>query len=118
MIGGRGTGHSRLLGAIAAVVDGRRDAYYQGREAVATQVVVLGAGVLALEHFHQQQVEVHALQAQPGEGGQEEVVQQAGEDGACDLGAAGRGTTGDGLPGPALPLLPPASAPKPWPTSY
>ena len=98
--------HSRLLGAIAAVVDGCRDAYHQGWEAIATQVVVLSAGVLALKHFDQQQVEVHTLQAQPGEGSQEEVVQQASEDRAGNLRAAGRGTTGEGLPGLVPPLLP------------
>lgn len=115
-MGGGERGHSRLLGAVAAVVDSSRDAHHQRREAVAAQVVVLGAGVLALKHFHQQQIEVHTLQAQPGEGGQEEVVQQASEDGAGDLGAAGRGTAGEELPGQRRLSFPPA--PEPQPTSY
>lgn len=51
----------RLLSTVASVVNGRRDAYHQGWEAVATQVIVLGARVLALEHLHQQQVEVYTF---------------------------------------------------------
>lgn len=108
--------HSRLLGAVAAVVDGGRDAHHQGREAVAAHVVVLGAGVLALEHLHQQQVQVHALQAEPGEGSQEEVVQQASKDGAGDLGGS-PGAQVSGRPGPC-PGRPWPGRPLPQPTSY
>src|SRR4029434_2706845 len=53
--------HSRFLVAVAAVVDGGGDGDDDGGEAVAAEVVVLPARDVALEHLHQQQVELHRL---------------------------------------------------------
>lgn len=71
--------------AVAAVVHGGRDGHDQRRHAVTHHVEVAAARVLALEHLHQHDVELHALQEHPGERRQEEEVQQGGEDGAGDL---------------------------------
>lgn len=75
--------------AVAAVVHGGRNSHNQCRDAVAHHVEVAAARVLTLEHLHQHDVELHALQEHPGERRQEEEVQQGGEDGAGDLTAGG-----------------------------
>lgn len=82
--------HVRFLGPIALVVYCRRDAHHQRGEAVATQIVVLFAGVLALKDLHQHEIELNALQTHPGEGGQEEEMQKASKDGTGDLKTAAR----------------------------
>lgn len=82
--------HVRFLGPIAPVVYGCGDAHHQCGEAVAAQIVVLFAGVLALKDLHQHQIELHTLETHPGEGSQEEEMQKASKDGTGDLRAAGR----------------------------
>lgn len=77
--------HVRFLGPIAPVVYGCRDAHHQCRKAVSTQIVVLFAGVLALEDLHQHEIELHTLQTHPGEGSQEEEMQKASKDGTGNL---------------------------------
>ena len=76
------------------MVHSSRHGHHQGREAVTAGVVILAARRVALKHLEQQQVEVDALQAQPREGGQEEVVQEPGENGAGDLWGGGGGKGG------------------------
>lgn len=75
--------------AVAAVVDSRRDAHHDRREEVTGHIVVLAAGELALEHLHQHEVQLHALQTHPGEGCQEAEVQDASDDGAHQLTGGG-----------------------------
>ncbi|TNN70377.1 hypothetical protein EYF80_019403 [Liparis tanakae] len=72
------------------VVYGRRDAHHQCGKAVAAQIVVLFAGVLALKDLHQHEIELHTLQTHPGEGSQEEEMQKASKDGTGNLKTAGR----------------------------
>lgn len=79
------TAHLRPMRAVAAVVDGRRDAHHGGREEVPGDVVVLPARELALEHLDQHEVELHALEAHPGERRQEAEVENARDDGAHQL---------------------------------
>jgi len=78
-------GHLRPLRAVAPVVDGGRDAHHRRRDEVPGDVVVLPARELALEHLHQHEVQLHGLQAHPGERRQEAEVEHAGDDGAHQL---------------------------------
>lgn len=77
--------NSRLLGPVALVVDGCRDADDDGGEEVAGHVVVLFPGVFALEYFYKHEVQLDPLKTHPGEGSQEEEVQDPRDDGAADL---------------------------------
>lgn len=78
--------HSRFLRPVALVVDGCGDADHNGGEEVTGHVVVLLPGVLALKDLDQHEVQLDPLQAHPGEGRQEEEVEDSGDDGAADLG--------------------------------
>ena len=91
----KATAHLRLLSPVAAVVDGCGDDHHQGREEVPGRVVVLPAGELALKHLHQHEVQLHALQTHPGEGRQEEEVEDPSDDGAHQLQGRARGVEGD-----------------------
>lgn len=77
--------HSRFLRPVALVVDGCGDADHNGGEEVTGHVVVLLPGVLALKDLDQHEVQLDPLQAHPGEGRQEEEVEDSGDDGAADL---------------------------------
>lgn len=83
--------HSRSLSAVASVVDGGGDAHHGGGDEVTRQVVILPARELALEDLHQHEVELHALQAHPGERGKEAEVEHAGDQGTHQL----RGADGE-----------------------
>lgn len=78
--------HSRFLRPVALVVDGCGDADHNGREEVTGHVVVLLAGVFALKDLDQHEVQLDPLEAHPGEGSQEEEVEDPGDDGTTDLG--------------------------------
>lgn len=82
----RGGVHSRFLRPVALVVDGRGDADHNGGEEVTGHVVVLLPGVFALEDLHQHEVQLDPLETHPGEGSQEEEVEDPGDDGAPHLG--------------------------------
>lgn len=77
--------HSRSLCAVASVVDGCRDAHHHSWDEVPRDIVVLSAWELALEHLNQHKVQLHTLQAHPGESSQEAEVENAGDDGAHQL---------------------------------
>lgn len=66
--------HSHFICSITPVVYRSRHSHNERGHTVAHQVEVLPAWVLALKHLHQHDVELHALQEHPGEGGQEEEV--------------------------------------------
>lgn len=78
--------HSRFLRPVALVVDGCGDADHNGREEVTGHVVVLLPGVFALKDLDQHEVQLDPLEAHPGEGSQEEEVEDPGDDGTTDLG--------------------------------
>lgn len=82
---GRRGGYSHSVCPVAAVIHGGGHGHDQRRDAVAHQIEVAPAGMLALKHLHQHDVELHALQEHPGESSQEEEVQEGGEDGTGDL---------------------------------
>lgn len=77
--------HLRFLGPVAAVVDGRGDAHHDGGEEVTRHVVVLFPRVFALEDLHEHEVQLDPLETHPGEGSQEEEVQDPRDDGASNL---------------------------------
>lgn len=77
--------HSRSLCAIASVVDSCRDAHHHSWDEVPGDIVVLSARELTLEHLNKQKVQLHTLQAHPGESSQEAEVKNAGDDGAHQL---------------------------------
>lgn len=77
--------HLRFVSPVAPVVDSRGDADHDGREEVTRHVVVLFPRVLALEDLHQHEVQLDPLKTHPGEGGQEEEVEDPRDDGASDL---------------------------------
>lgn len=79
------TAHLRSLRAVAAVVDGCRDAHHHGREEVPGDVVVLSAREFALKHLDQHEVQLNTLQTHPGERGQEAEVENPGDDGTHNL---------------------------------
>lgn len=68
------------VGAVAPVVHCSGDGHYDSRYSVSCQVEVLSPGVLALKHLHQHDVELHPFQEHPGEGCQEEEMEQGRED--------------------------------------
>ncbi len=78
--------HLRPLCAVASVVNGCWDAHHHSRYEVPRDVVVLPAWEFALEHLNQHEVQLHALQTHPGERSQEAEVENAGDDGANQLG--------------------------------
>lgn len=78
--------HSRFLRPVALVVDGCGDADHNGGEEVTGHVVVLLPGVFTLKDLDQHEVQLDSLEAHPGEGSQEEEVEDPGDDGAPDLG--------------------------------
>lgn len=78
--------YSHSVGAVTAVVHRGGDGHDERGDAVAHQVEVASARVLALEHLHQHDVELHAFQEHPRERGQEEEVEQGGEHGTGNLG--------------------------------
>lgn len=73
------------VGAVATVVHGCRHGHDERGYAVAHQVEVASARVLALEHLHQHDVELHPLQEHPRERRQEEEVEESGEDSTGNL---------------------------------
>lgn len=77
--------HLRPLCAVAFVVNGCWDPHYHSRDEVPGDVVVLPAWELALKHFNQHEVQLHALQTHPGERSQEAKVENTGDDGAHQL---------------------------------
>lgn len=68
------------VGAVAPVVHCGGDSHYDSRHSVSCQVEVLSPRVLALKHLNQHDVELHAFQEHPGEGCQEEEMEQGCED--------------------------------------
>lgn len=68
------------VGAVAPVVHCGGDGHNDSRHSISCQVEVLSPGVLALEHLYQHDVELHPFQEHPGEGCQEEEMEQGCED--------------------------------------
>lgn len=64
------------VGAVAPVVHCSGDGYYDSRHAVSCQVEVLSPGVFTLKHLYQHDVELYPFQEHPGEGCQEEEMEQ------------------------------------------
>ena len=85
------TSHSLLGAAVALDLDGCRDGHDEQRHAVADQAQPALSQALALEHAHHEEVELHALEAHPAEGGQEAVVQQPGHQAAAQPNLRGGG---------------------------
>lgn len=79
------SGHSRFLGPIALVVDCCGDGNHNGREEVTRHVVVLLPRVFALEDLHEHEVQLDPLETHPGEGCQEEEVEDPSNDGTSNL---------------------------------
>lgn len=84
-------GDSLLLGAVAVGARGGGGGHHDGREAVAHGVDVSaleagGAEVVEDAQVPDGEEEVQTLQEHPGEGGEEEVVEAAGDDLAQQLG--------------------------------
>lgn len=77
---------SRFLGPVALVVDSRGHGNHNGREEVTRDVVVLLPRVFALKDLHEHEVQLDPFQTHPGEGCQEEEVEDTGNDGASNLG--------------------------------
>lgn len=71
--------HSRFGSSVAPVVDGCGNGHHQRGEAVGGEVVVLTTRRLAFKHLHHQHVQLHRLHTEPAEHGQQEEVQQAGQ---------------------------------------
>lgn len=71
--------HSRFGSSVAPVVDGCRYGHHQRGEAVRREVVVLTTRRLAFKHLHHQHIQLHRLHAEPAEHGQQEEVQQTGQ---------------------------------------
>lgn len=78
--------YSHSVCAVAAVVHCSGNGHNQRGDPIAHQVEVAPARMLALKHFYQHDVELHALQEHPRERCQEEEVEQGGEDGTRNLG--------------------------------
>lgn len=78
--------HSRFLRPVALVVDSCGDADHNGREEVTRHVVVLFPWVFALKDLDEHEVQLDPLKTHPGEGSQEEEVEDTSDDGASDLG--------------------------------
>lgn len=68
------------VGAVAPVVHCSGDGHYDSRHSISCQVEVLSPGVFALKHLYQHDVELHPFQEHPGEGCQEEEMEQGRED--------------------------------------
>lgn len=68
------------VGAVAPVVHCGGDGHDDSRHSIACQVEVLSPGVFALKHLYQHDVELHPFQEHPGEGCQEEEMEQGSED--------------------------------------
>lgn len=85
------TSHSLLGAAVALALDGCRDGHDEQRHAVADQAQPALSQALALEHAHHEEVELHALEAHPAEGGQEAVVQHRGHQAAAQPNLRGGG---------------------------
>lgn len=66
--------------AIAPVVHCSGDGHYDSRHAVSCQVEVLSPGVFALKHLYQHDVQLYPFQEHPGEGCQEEEMEQGRKD--------------------------------------
>lgn len=78
-------GHSRSLGPVAPVVDGRRDGDHYGWEEVSGCVIVLPARELALEDLDEHDIQLHAFQTHPSERSQEKEMKNPGYNRAHDL---------------------------------
>lgn len=78
--------YSRFLRPVALVVDGCGHADHNGGEEVTRHVVVLLPGVFALKDLDQHEVQLDPLETHPGEGSQEEEVEDPGDDGTPNLG--------------------------------
>lgn len=74
------TMYSHSVSAITAVVHRSGNGHNQRGDSIAHQVEVASARVLALKHLHQHDVELHPFQEHPGEGCQEEEMEQGRED--------------------------------------
>lgn len=68
------------VGAVAPVVHCSGDGHYHSRHSISCQVEVLSPGVFALKHLYQHDVELHPFQEHPGEGCQEEEMEQGRKD--------------------------------------
>lgn len=73
------------VSAVASVVHRGRDGHYDSWHSISCQVEVLSPGVFALKHLHQHDVELHPFQEHPGEGCQEEEMEQGRKDCTDDL---------------------------------
>lgn len=73
------------VSAIAPVVHCGGDGHYDSRHSVSCQVEILSPGVLTLKHLYQHDVELHPFQEHPGEGCQEEKMEQGRKDSTGNL---------------------------------
>ncbi len=77
--------HLRRLGAVAAVVDSCGDGDHDGREEVTRHVVVFFPRVFAFKDLHEHEVQLDPLKTHPGEGRQEEEVENPSDDCTSNL---------------------------------
>lgn len=81
--------------AVTPVVHRSRNSHNQRRNSITHHVEIAFAWVLALEHLHEHDVELHSFQEHPGERSQEEEVEQGGEDGTGNLWKGGKDLQGN-----------------------
>lgn len=77
--------HLRFLGPVAPVVDRCGDTDHDGREEVTRHVVILLPRVFTFKDLHKHEVQLDPFKTHPGEGSQEEEVEDPRDDGTSNL---------------------------------